>query len=65
MLTLDNGREVRGDHLLLATGRRPRVTGIGLETVGIEAGTTASRSTRTCASVSACGASATSPACGC
>jgi len=37
VLTLDNGREVRGDHLLLATGRRPRVTGIGLETVGIEA----------------------------
>jgi pyruvate/2-oxoglutarate dehydrogenase complex dihydrolipoamide dehydrogenase (E3) component len=37
VLTLDNGREVRGDHLLLATGRRPRVTGIGLETVGIKA----------------------------
>jgi dihydrolipoamide dehydrogenase len=38
VLTLDNGREQRADHLLLATGRRPRVTGIGLETVGIEAG---------------------------
>jgi dihydrolipoamide dehydrogenase len=38
VLTLDNGGEARGDHLLLATGRRPRVTGIGLETVGIEAG---------------------------
>jgi dihydrolipoamide dehydrogenase len=37
VLTLDDGREVRGDHLLLATGRRPRVTGVGLETVGIEA----------------------------
>jgi pyruvate/2-oxoglutarate dehydrogenase complex dihydrolipoamide dehydrogenase (E3) component len=37
VLTLDNGGEARGDHLLLATGRRPRVTGIGLETVGIEA----------------------------
>jgi dihydrolipoamide dehydrogenase len=37
VLTLNNGHEVRGDHLLLATGRRPRVTGIGLETVGIEA----------------------------
>jgi dihydrolipoamide dehydrogenase len=37
VLVLDNGREVRGDHLLLATGRRPRVTGIGLETVGIQA----------------------------
>ena len=37
VLSLGNGREVRGDHLLVATGRRPRVTGIGLETVGIEA----------------------------
>jgi dihydrolipoamide dehydrogenase len=38
VLVLDNGREVRGDHLLLATGRRPRVHGIGLETVGIQPG---------------------------
>jgi pyruvate/2-oxoglutarate dehydrogenase complex dihydrolipoamide dehydrogenase (E3) component len=31
------GREpIRGDKLLVATGRRPRVSGIGLETVGIE-----------------------------
>ncbi len=29
--------ELRGDRLLVATGRRPRVEGIGLETVGIEA----------------------------
>ena len=29
--------ELRGDHLLVATGRRPRVEGIGLETVGVEA----------------------------
>ena len=29
-------RELRGDRLLVATGRRPRVEGIGLETVGIE-----------------------------
>jgi dihydrolipoamide dehydrogenase len=37
VLELDNGRELRGDRLLVATGRRPRVEGIGLETVGIEA----------------------------
>jgi len=35
VLTLSDGRELRGDHLLVATGRRPRVHGIGLETVGI------------------------------
>jgi pyruvate/2-oxoglutarate dehydrogenase complex dihydrolipoamide dehydrogenase (E3) component len=35
LLQLDDGRELRGDHLLVATGRRPRVEGIGLETVGI------------------------------
>jgi pyruvate/2-oxoglutarate dehydrogenase complex dihydrolipoamide dehydrogenase (E3) component len=37
VLTLDDDRELRGDRLLIATGRRPRVAGIGLETVGIEA----------------------------
>jgi pyruvate/2-oxoglutarate dehydrogenase complex dihydrolipoamide dehydrogenase (E3) component len=36
VLELDDGREVRGDRLLVATGRRPRVAGVGLETVGIE-----------------------------
>ena len=36
VLALDDGRELRGDKLLVATGRRPRVHGIGLETVGIE-----------------------------
>ena len=38
VLTLDNGGELRGDHLLVATGRRPRVDGLGLETVGVKAG---------------------------
>jgi pyruvate/2-oxoglutarate dehydrogenase complex dihydrolipoamide dehydrogenase (E3) component len=37
VLQLGDGRELRGDHLLVATGRRPRVEGIGLETVGIDA----------------------------
>jgi pyruvate/2-oxoglutarate dehydrogenase complex dihydrolipoamide dehydrogenase (E3) component len=35
VLELGDGRELRGDRLLVATGRRPRVAGIGLETVGI------------------------------
>ncbi|HEY2296798.1 MAG TPA: NAD(P)/FAD-dependent oxidoreductase [Jatrophihabitans sp.] len=37
VLGFADGGEVRGDRLLVATGRRPRVDGIGLETVGIEA----------------------------
>jgi len=36
VLEFDGGKELRGDRLLVATGRRPRVQGIGLETVGIE-----------------------------
>jgi pyruvate/2-oxoglutarate dehydrogenase complex dihydrolipoamide dehydrogenase (E3) component len=36
VVQLGDGRELRGDQLLIATGRRPRVHGIGLETVGIE-----------------------------
>jgi dihydrolipoamide dehydrogenase len=38
VLGLDDGTEVRGDRLLVTTGRRPRVDGIGLDTVGIEPG---------------------------
>jgi pyruvate/2-oxoglutarate dehydrogenase complex dihydrolipoamide dehydrogenase (E3) component len=35
VVVLEDGRELRGDKLLVATGRHPRVEGIGLETVGI------------------------------
>ncbi len=37
VLTLEDGRELRGDHILAATGRRPRMPE-GLETVGATAG---------------------------
>ncbi len=37
VLQFDGCKDVRGDRLLVATGRRPRVEGIGLETVGVEA----------------------------
>jgi pyruvate/2-oxoglutarate dehydrogenase complex dihydrolipoamide dehydrogenase (E3) component len=37
VLDFEDGRELRGDRLLVATGRRPRVEGLGLETVGVEA----------------------------
>ena len=36
VLGLEDGDELRGDRLLVATGRRPRVDDLGLETVGIE-----------------------------
>ena len=36
VLEIDDGRELRGEKLLVATGRRPRVQGLGLETVGVE-----------------------------
>jgi dihydrolipoamide dehydrogenase len=37
VLELDDGAKLRGDRLLVATGRRPRVENIGLDTVGVEA----------------------------
>ena len=38
VLAFEDGGEVRGDRILVATGRRPRVEGIGLESVGVTAG---------------------------
>jgi pyruvate/2-oxoglutarate dehydrogenase complex dihydrolipoamide dehydrogenase (E3) component len=38
VLELPDGTRLRGDRLLVATGRRARVDGIGLETVGVEPG---------------------------
>ena len=37
VLAFPDGSEIRGDTLLVATGRGPRTQGIGLETVGVEA----------------------------
>lgn len=38
IVELDGGAEARGAQVLVATGRRPRTHGLGLETVGIEPG---------------------------
>ncbi|MDP8977434.1 MAG: NAD(P)/FAD-dependent oxidoreductase, partial [Actinomycetota bacterium] len=38
VLRLDDGRELVGDELLVATGRRPATDDLGLDTVGLEPG---------------------------
>jgi dihydrolipoamide dehydrogenase len=37
VLRFEQGADLRGDRLLVATGRRPRVEGIGLDSVGVAA----------------------------
>ncbi len=63
VLTLEDGRELHGDHLLVATGRRPRPP--AWTRPALPPARPASRSTRTCAPGNGCGRSATSPASGC
>jgi pyruvate/2-oxoglutarate dehydrogenase complex dihydrolipoamide dehydrogenase (E3) component len=38
VVSFPDGSELQGDKLLVATGRRPRSQGLGLETVGVELG---------------------------
>ena len=59
VLELGESGEVRGDRLLVATGRRPRVSGFGLETSASKLTATGSRSTRTYEPASAFGRSVT------
>jgi dihydrolipoamide dehydrogenase len=65
VLTLQDGREVRGDHLLAATGRGARGYPPGWTRWESRPARTAYRSTRACAPPTNCGRSATSPASGC
>ena len=59
-LEFPDGKVLRGDKLLVATGRRPRVEGIGLETVGIEPREAVRlRWTTGCPPATRCGRSAT------
>ena len=64
VLEFDGGRELRGDRLLVATGRRPRVEGIGLETVGVTPDPRGIPVDEHLRAASGCGRSATSTASG-
>jgi pyruvate/2-oxoglutarate dehydrogenase complex dihydrolipoamide dehydrogenase (E3) component len=57
ILKLDEGHELRGDRLLVATGRRPRVSGFGLETSAPRLMLTGSVSMSTCVPPSGSGRS--------
>ena len=62
LLAFPDGSELRGDRLLVATGRRPRVEGIGLETVAVEPGGWGIEVDGACPPGRGSGRSATSPA---
>jgi dihydrolipoamide dehydrogenase len=64
VLELDDGRELRGEKLLVATGRRPRVAGSASRRWASRRTPTASRWMHTCAPPRSCGRSATSTASG-
>jgi dihydrolipoamide dehydrogenase len=66
VLEFDDGRELSGDRLLVATGRRPRCAGSASASKPSASSRTLTefRSTRTCARRSVCGRSATSTASG-
>ena len=59
VLAFPDGSELRGDRLLVATGRRPRTDGLGLETVGISADRGGIAVDARMAAGTACGPSAT------
>ena len=63
-VTLEDGATLHADRLMVATGRRPRTEGLGVERVGITLEHGAVPVDDACARATACGRSATSPASG-
>jgi hypothetical protein len=64
VVALVDGRELRGDRLLAATGRRPRIDGLGWRPCRSRRALMVFPWTTTFASPTGCGRSATSPDCG-
>jgi pyruvate/2-oxoglutarate dehydrogenase complex dihydrolipoamide dehydrogenase (E3) component len=64
VLELGDGRSLRAERILVATGRRPRVHGIGLESVGIDPNQRGIEVDEHLRAATACGRSATSTASG-